>query len=241
MSSSTFDADRIDLLARCIMISLESIILAYFLYLSLMFLKTYHSERPIPTTTRSPQSQRFGRSTFHKATKYKAPQRDIYTFVMLVLIAVQLLSKVCLRLPFDVYFLFSNDEGGAFFHLADYQNSLINKVSSFLNLTSIRVALMLNVARWAILNTTLTGGCKVRTKIWNIKVILAIFIILQVVLSIGYVFFTGVFKEAGRYWTHFIVNILSIIAYPLLYRSISRHYNLLLLNLLPNTPQTHQI
>ncbi len=78
---------------------------------------------------------------------------------MLALLLVSIGFKAVIRLPYDMYVLFTMpepvDPNYIFYEDSKYKYSAVNIMHSYLSYSTLRIAVFVNLARWIILYTSL--------------------------------------------------------------------------------------
>ena len=122
-----------DLIVRLAMESFEVLVFIYYLTTATKFLR------------RSADSQSLS--------------KDPYTFVMILLLCETFIFRMVASLPFCLYYLISKipseDPNVPYYLQSDYDQSWFRYVAEFLDYSTLRIAVLVNLTRWILLHISL--------------------------------------------------------------------------------------
>lgn len=137
-----------DLMTRCVVTVLETLIFAYYLKTAFRFL--WVKARKEDSSLNDKAS---------KGSEYEIAERDPYTIAMLVLICIGVGYRPLVRLPHDIYFMATEDPpydpDFPAYKMDSYLTSWEQVLNGYLSSATLRLAVVVNVTRWFLLYLSL--------------------------------------------------------------------------------------
>ncbi|TNV77674.1 hypothetical protein FGO68_gene13894 [Halteria grandinella] len=231
-----------DLISRCIFVSLESVVFLYYFTTTRRFYKTFYRTNS-NFSTHAYKKSSLNDSSIEIELLLSTQSRqssDPYILAMLLLLGTSLAIKLFIRLPLDIYYLTSiykesdtqqrntnDDDDVTPYFLADgYFDWWVNRIPRFILHTSMKIGVQVNIVRWEItvINMKARGRGERERWVRAAKGSLHVIIAIEIVAAGLQLANDETLQQIGAIWAKYLITSIPLLAYPLLYLTIKRHY-----------------